>query len=229
MSARTLTYAELAAGFVAASGNNPNAGNIASWLNNAYRWAWRRPKTGPWSEAIKNTAVAVTAGKVAWNLVEYAETWRLWSEDPRPFTSAAYVIESTHDADGIWPRTDLATVWAEYLPRVPAFSGTAYGAGTVYRLDDVMLFTDGNCYRCLATTAAGENPTTTPAKWSVQPVLQILQSAVIYEALSYFRTSLGDPDQAASIHADAEEDLQDEWTKDEKNYHSQSYPPLSWH
>ncbi len=235
MSARSITFNSLLTGFFLNIGHDIASetaftkSQFTNWLNNAYRWAWRRPKEGPWSEAVKFLSVTITAGKVAWADIEYAETWRFWSEDPRPYTSTAYPIDSTHDADGIWPRTDLGVVCAEYLPRLPKFSSVAYDNAATYAVDDVMLFTDNNAYRCIVATTAGQSPVTTPASWSVQPVLEILQSATLYEAESYQKQSKNELELSAKLHADSEEDLQDEWTKDTRGSHCKSYPPLTWH
>lgn len=41
----------------------------------------------------------------------------------------------------------------------------AYNAGSAYAFPQIMAFTDGQTYRAVAAAAAGESPTTAPAKW----------------------------------------------------------------
>lgn len=229
MSARSTTYLAaitLAIGFC---GGTVTAAELDQYFNNAYRWAWRRPKDRPWSEAIKFASVTVqSGGYINWSDMEYAENWRLWTEDPRPYGSVAVAVDSTHDSTGIWPTgNQLTTLFAEYLPRVPAFTSTAWNSGTAYVVDDVVYYTDGNCYRAIQ---AGTNhtPSSSPTYWQVQPVLNVLQSAVALETAHQYKRGIVSEEASSILHADAEEDLQDEWTKDDRPHVTRSFPPLSW-
>jgi hypothetical protein len=235
MSARTTTFlaavtlaSDFAIGDWATQSADQKAG-LSRYFNNAYRWAWRRPKEHPWSEAVKFAAMTVqSGGYINWSDMEYAENWRLWTADPRPQGSSAVPVDSTHDASGIWPVANTAaTLWAEYLPRVPVFSSTDWSNATAYVLDDAVLASDGNCYRALSSNT-NVAPASHSNTWQVQPVLNVLQSAVAMETASQYKRTIGNHDGAGVLHADAEEDLEDEWIKDERPYANRSFPPLSW-
>jgi len=234
MSARATGFAELLRGFQNAIGMSAatltatQKASFALFLNSGYRWAWRKPKDRPWPEAVTGASKTPTAGVIAWSAIGYAEHYRVWSADPRPITSTAYRIDSTRDADGIHVKSDVSPVWVEYLPRTPEFSGTAYSAVTAYAVDDLILFTDDNCYRCVTATSAGENPTTHAAKWEAQTALKMLAAATIYEAASQYFQSIASEGRSAKAHEDAIDDIEGEWITAFPKNAVHSYPPLGW-
>ena len=98
-------------------------------------------------------------------LPEGATIRRCLREDPRvkPFTPE---LDYSLSASGVHPLRDVpATLFVEYRQPCPDWSGSIYAAAATYAPGDQIYF-GGDYHRCLTATAAGENPTTTPAKWS---------------------------------------------------------------
>lgn len=93
--------------------------------------------------------------------------------DPRVTTK---VVELPFELDElgavfVQARVSVSFVWLKFRLRRPGLTGSAWDSGTVYTSGRQVYFVDGagvgNFWTASGTPAAGESPTTTPAKWVV--------------------------------------------------------------
>jgi hypothetical protein len=97
------------------------------------------------------------------------EFFTLWSGNPR-ISRTAYELGfslSDRGAELSVSATAGTSVWVEYGIRPPVMTATEYDATQAYAVNDTVYFvTDGRCYTCTATAAAGDTPLTDPTKWA---------------------------------------------------------------
>lgn len=88
------------------------------------------------------------------------------------------------------PGYGYTTVVVWYQGIAPELLGATYSAGTAYAVGAFMYYAsatvgyEGDYWKCLAATSAGENPETAAAKWRRQAVPRILRDAIAHAAYS---------------------------------------------
>ena len=105
-------------------------------------------------------------------LTPIGEILGAWDFDPR-VTTKLTPLRYTLSADGAQFTTlarAVAYVWLLFRMRRPMLTGDAWDATAIYASGRQVYFVNaagtGNFYTATDTTAAGESPATTPAKWS---------------------------------------------------------------
>jgi hypothetical protein len=89
-------------------------------------------------------------------------------------------------------------VWFQTVP--PILSGADYAAGTAYAAGAVMYYAsatagyEGDFWKCLATTTAGQNPETHAAKWERQEIPEGLRDAIAHAVYSDYLRPVGKDD-----------------------------------
>ena len=105
--------------------------------------------------------------------------------------------------DGVLlPPTAPNVVWVEFRWRRPSLTGAMWDSTLVYTSGQQVYFAAtsggaGNFYTATATTAAGESPATTPAKWTVVPLPYLLRLYLIFGGYADWLASDGQDDKAA--------------------------------
>ena len=104
-------------------------------------------------------------------------------------------------------------VFLFYRRQAPSFTGADYSASVTYAVDDQIFFTDsrsnGNYYRCVAATTAGQSPETTPTSWSVIPLYTVFFQYCVYRAFADWLISDGQLDKGDRVSAMADRKLAD--------------------
>lgn len=241
MSATRMTYQALKDGFyksrlgkinMSTGAADTTAGDDALadiWFSNASRTVWEMPagKDWVWPWTVQTLSGAtLTNGAIPWSSIDYGMWFSVWTADPRPDGAVASFLRSTWDADGIRPAdTTLGSYFVFYIPRCPEYSSTAWSGSTAYAVDDLMLYTDGDVYRCKTATSAGESPVSAAAKWVLQPVYRTFQTTLELFAMAQFFFSNRDSANAAKTEADAYAELSDRFDNIYSN--TQNYTPAS--
>lgn len=112
-----------------------------------------------------------------------------WLEDPN-VNPGARKVEKTLRADYFVIHGGQNYHWVEFRQRPHQFSGAAYSAEATYDAEDQMFYTDGDFYKCLDDTTAGQSPATHPEKWERMDFPWVLAEAVARGA--YADTLVGD-------------------------------------
>lgn len=93
-----------------------------------------------------------------------------WNLNPRTSTRGTELNWSLSDV-GVQISSAINFAWLDYRIRCPRLSGALFDATAIYTSGDQVYFsstaTPGNFYTANATTAAGQSPDTTAAKWDV--------------------------------------------------------------
>jgi hypothetical protein len=111
---------------------------------------------------------------------------------------------------GILPCNPVFIFYRKYPFR---YVGTTYSATATYAVDDQIYFTDtagnGNYYKCVVATTAGQSPSTTPASWSLIPLYTPFLQYCIYRTFADWLLSDGQQDKATGMLGLAEAKLAD--------------------
>lgn len=111
---------------------------------------------------------------------------------------------------GILPNNPVFVFYRKYPP---TFTGSDYSASSTYVVGDQIYFTDssgnGNYYKCIAATTAGQSPSTTPGSWQLIPLYNVFLQYCIYRAYADWLISDGQLDKADKASAMAERKLAD--------------------
>lgn len=121
-------------------------------------------------------------------------------------------------------------VWVEFRWRRPTLKGGMWDSATVYTSGQQVYFSAttggvGNFYEANATTAAGESPSTTPAKWDVVPLPELLRDYCIRGGYADWLRADGQTDRAeaeedqALAALEAEADLVQRQQKQVRRFH----------
>lgn len=197
-----------------------NQYKLARCISNAVRWAYK--PTNPnvfWPELmVAKTVNLVTFGSdtalsFGADDVEYNNQFGLWSEDPRPPLTQAYNLQCTQVGNRFYPNTTkLSSVFVIYAPQPPEFTNRAYDTGTVYNVDDVVMW-QHNVYKCIQTTTAGILPSD-PAYFTELMILRTLAQAINNKAQAYWQDMGGNQAAASSQSAnDAQYELDRAWVQ----------------
>ncbi len=111
---------------------------------------------------------------------------------------------------GVLPCNPVFVFYRKYLPM---FTGADYSASTSYAVDAQVYFTDstgnGNYYKCVEATTAGDSPSTAPSKWEVIPLYTVFFQYCVYRAFGVWLISDGQLDKGDRIMKMAEQKLAD--------------------
>lgn len=134
-----------------------------------------------WTDSRQGATIEPVDGLITFDVLGNARNFEVFSEDPRPCPNDAQRLKFSEDNEGILlADTSVTECWVRWHPITLDFTTTAWAAGT-YAVGDVVLYTDGECYRRLvagaSTNLATELAEATP-KWVVVPVLEVLMPFV---------------------------------------------------
>lgn len=147
--------------------------DAARFITAAYRLVFN---AHPWPFRLLNEEVACADGLVAWEAIQHSQVYEFYTSSPNQNSSTAEpIIIRNRDISGVWLRTDLATVVAQFVPQTVIFysprgiptmppQGTTVYAGENY-------LHDGVYYQVAATSTAAVLPGIVPANpdWVVIP------------------------------------------------------------
>lgn len=124
----------------------------------------------------------------------------LHAADPRAYDYTRMTLPEIFPEGIRVPDSFGTSIWVRYRLARPSLIHVIYDAATAYAVGAQILFTDGDLYRCLTATDAGEAPATTPAKWSLIEVPLLFREALV--EMVYARLKEGE-DAAAAARAEA--------------------------
>jgi hypothetical protein len=127
--------------------------------------------------------------------------------DPRVNFNWQALAKTTRQ-DRVYVLENVTRVWLNFRLRRPKLKGTFYSATAVYAADDQIYYTPtggvGNFYNCLATTTAGQNPTTNPILWELVELPEQFEGYLIWSAYAMLLTADEQYDERKSAEATAE-------------------------
>jgi len=99
--------------------------------------------------------------------------------------------------------------WVQFRSRRPRLKGAALDITAAYAAGDMVYWDnsgaiDGNFYTCLATTTAGQTPTSNASLWSVVQIPELFEGYLIWAAYSKMLTGDNQDDRRADALATAE-------------------------
>jgi len=111
---------------------------------------------------------------------------------------------------GVLPCNPVFLFYRKY----PAtFTGADFSASDTYLVGEQVYFTDssgnGNYYKCVVATSAGESPSTAASKWEVIPLYTVFFQYCIYRSYADWLISDGQLDKADRASRMAEQKLAD--------------------
>lgn len=135
----------------------------------------------------------------AWQTEPLGTVVHVWTEDPRLSDSAAELDFKELREGVLLPPDAPAAVWVQHRPADLEWAGwSEWSATATYAAGAVMYFTDGELYRALSITTAGQSPTTHPALWAVQEFPERLAKAVKRGAYGDWLLSNGQDEKATA-------------------------------
>jgi len=154
---------------------------LAEYISSDYREAY---ELFDWPEAYRSEERTATGGVIPWTATEREAlgiVHSVWKGDPlavdgTPPEEVAHILAG----GGIQLLGDdaaLTSAWVVYRPQAPAFSATEWDDEGSYAVGDVVLYSDGYCYRKKAAGEVGVAPTVTSV-WERVPFLYVLAEAV---------------------------------------------------
>lgn len=106
-------------------------------------------------------------------------------------------------------------VFVYYRKACPSFSGATYDAAATYAVDQQMYFTtsigNGDFYKCIVATSAGQSPDTTPTSWSILTIYDVFFQYAVYQAYSDWLISDGQMDKAAGARVISQRLMDDQF------------------
>jgi hypothetical protein len=144
-----------------------------------------------------------------------------WASNPRVYvkgqaSTSADAIEWWLSENGVQVVTSTRkSVWLEYRVRTPNLKGVTWAAASTYTGGFSQVYysdaaTPGNFYDCVTTTAAGESPVTTPAKWSLVEIPRRFEQHLVYAATRDWLLSQGQAEKWALLKVDVADLLSDQ-------------------
>ena len=191
--ARLVTFQSVLYGVARRRGLEPGvnlqdneAAALTEYINAAYEFCWRFAQ---WPESLTIEAATATDQLIPWageTTYRIGDVLRVTARHPVTDSNPGE-LKYTLGPAGLY-LTDSAyadsEVYLIYRREAPRFTQTLYSASATYAVNDLIYFTDGDCYRCLSATSAGQSPTTHAAKWQRQDLLAILAEATKQAALA---------------------------------------------
>ena len=111
-------------------------------------------------------------------------------------------------------------IWIHYRKAMPSWTGLTYDSTATYAVGGQVYFNNssnnGDYYKCIVATTAGQSPDTTPTSWQVIPLYESLFQFVLYNAYAQWLMTDGQEDKAESMLAIAESKLADAADKQER-------------
>jgi hypothetical protein len=136
-----------------------------------------------------------------------------WDADPRAYPDALELKRTLRqDGVGFEPDLEATSVWLEYMAPADSLAAEVFDAAATYAVNELIYWTDGEVYKCIVQTTAGQDPTDTPASWELVPFPAFLARAVKAGALKDWNVA-GEKEQSAKLEQlqeDAFQDLLDE-------------------
>lgn len=106
-------------------------------------------------------------------------------------------------------------IYVYYRKTCPSFTGDVYSASATYAVDQQVYFTNslsqGDYYKCLVATTAGQSPDTTAASWELIPLYRTFLQFTIYQAYGDWLISDGQLEKASGAYAIAETKMGDQF------------------
>jgi hypothetical protein len=134
-------------------------------------------------------------------------------------TTATYYIGGNAQSSVYGP-SPSNPVFLYYRKQCPTFSGDVFDAADTYAAGEQVYFTNslsqGDYYKCLSATSAGQDPDDTPSKWRKLPLYEPFFLYVLYQSYSDWLISDGQSDRAMGAAAIAEEKLNQAFDKQER-------------
>lgn len=203
---------------------------IAGFCNTSMDRVWRNPNPAfAWKWTTTSGLLTLQpTGFINWSDIQFSDDWfNIWSMDPRPpnnppkgngwwIGNAAYPITCVEDAQAIWPRTSLLTVWGFWrLPR-PQFTSRVVDTTKTYNVVGTLVWDEsgtGNVFKSIATSALGNN-LLDAAKWMPQLIPDRL-SDVLAESIETMRLQSAAADGSSKINqSDFDQWLDNEMAKE---------------
>ncbi len=162
-----------------------------------------------WEDAWNSATVTPASQIIDFATLKDARRFEVWSADPRDPANNAYPLLYTTTLNGIQLLENPATAFVLSLPSAPKFTTTAWVTSTAYALKALVLFTDGNVYRCITAHTSGTFATDlAAAKWELVPVLEILAEFTTAYARGTYILENGLPAEGAAARKDALDELE---------------------
>lgn len=124
-------------------------------------------------------------------------------------------------------------VYIYYRKTCPSFTGDEYSATATYVADQQVFFENsvgnGDYYKCIVATTAGQSPDTTPASWELIPLYRTFLQFCIYQAYGDWLISDGQLSKAAAAYAIAEGKMGDQFDLCERQMNAMSPMVVSTH
>jgi hypothetical protein len=174
--------------------------SLTEFLNSAYDYCYT---IAPWEEAVDSTLTApVSGGAVSREALNGAQRVNFFYTDPATDEDAREVKQLRPDSANYRLACGDVTVFVRATPAPPKFTHLTLASGTVCAFGTLALASDGECYRCIVSTA-GDEPAMPPdaAFWVKVPLLEFLVEAVKKRAIYEWFTSEQEHAQAARYEA----------------------------
>lgn len=219
---RAISYKTLAQGVSNLVGQDYDKIQTVEWrlyrdlINNRLSTFWRYAKWPEWT--VTESRTPTQSGGVEGNYVsltqagqtEIGEVFGVYDKSPKQFQA---VTELTWflSSNGIQIAESTTPVFVFYRKVKPELTGEKFDSSAVYASgDQVYDLTQGDFYNANATTAAGESPTTTPAKWDKVELPDKGRNYLIYAAYADYLRHNGQMDQSHPALRSAENYLEQE-------------------
>ena len=180
--------------------------------------AYYRAVQASTGESLADTAYWLPLAGTRWDiyvpwgaggLEEGAMPRRCTAEDPRvtPWTPD---LDFSISIDGIHLLRDVPkSVWIQYRRPCPDWEGAAFDATATYAAG-VQRYFGGDFYVCLATTTAGESPTSAAAKWAKREIPWRFGDYAVHSAAADKHRTDGQLEKAIAEEVKAEDRLYDQ-------------------
>lgn len=132
-----------------------------------------------------------------------------YDQDPRADAEALPLpFQLRENGVGFAPDVETSSVWLEFLAPADSLAATVFDALLTYDPKELIYFTDGEVWKAVETTSAGEDPADTPAKWELVPFPHFLARAVKAGALADWQRG-GEKETSAKLEQLREDNFTD--------------------
>lgn len=134
-------------------------------------------------------------------------------------TWSSYYINGVNQSN-IYGSNPANPVFLFYRRLLPDYTGDTFDATATYAVDDQVYFVDsdgdGDYYKCLVATIAGQSPESTPLSWSVLPIYATFFQFIVYQAFGDWLLSDGQMDKGNGAYSIAEDKMANEFDRLER-------------